>query len=188
MGSSYQLTPSSPDEPFLMNTHLSAVIISNAEPPDTRAMLPQADTFQHGFTYQAHPVATAAGNAVLDFAESQRLFQRVPNVAQALRSHLAASLESHPHVGEVRGLGLLLGIEFVKDRSTREPFPREQNIAEKIRQAALSENVLTYPSQGCVDGIRGDHVLLAPPFVLTPDESEIIARALGSAVARVFST
>src|ERR1700749_3341154 len=141
-------------------------------------------TFQQGFSYQAHPVATAAGNAVLDFAESQRLFPRVPTVAQALRSHLAASLESHPHVGEVRGLGLLLGIQFVKDRSPREPFPREQNIAEKIRQAALSENVLTYPSQGCVDGIRGDHVLLAPPFVLTPDESEIIARALGAALAQ----
>lgn len=144
--------------------------------------------FQHGFTYQAHPVATAAGNAVLDFIESQKLFERVPTVAQKLRSHLAAALESHPHVGEIRGLGLLLGIEFVKDKSTREPFPREQNIAEKIRQAALAENVLTYPSQGCVDGARGDHALLAPPFVLTSSESEIIARALGSTAARVFST
>jgi adenosylmethionine-8-amino-7-oxononanoate aminotransferase len=144
--------------------------------------------FQHGFTYQAHPVATAAGNAVLDFAESQKLFQRVPSIAQELRSRLAAALESHPNVGEIRGLGLLLGIEFVKNKSTREPFPREQNIAEKIRQAALAENVLTYPSQGCVDGNRGDHMLLAPPFVLTREESEIIARALRSAVARVFST
>ncbi len=143
--------------------------------------------FQHGFTYQAHPVATAAGNAVLDFIESQKLFERVPSTAQRLRSDLA-QLESHPNVGEVRGLGLLLGIEFVKNKSTREPFPREDNIAEKIRQAMLAENVLTYPSQGCVDGIRGDHVLLAPPFVLTPAESEIIARAFGAALARVFST
>ncbi|MBV8515501.1 MAG: aspartate aminotransferase family protein, partial [Acidobacteria bacterium] len=143
--------------------------------------------FQHGFTYQAHPVATAAGNAVLDFIESQRLFQRVPSVAQGLWSQLG-NLASHPHVGEVRGLGLLLGIEFVKNKSTHEPFPREENIAEKICQAALAENVLTYPSQGCVDGGRGDHVLLAPPFVLTTGESEIIARALGAALARVFST
>jgi adenosylmethionine-8-amino-7-oxononanoate aminotransferase len=143
--------------------------------------------FQHGFTYQAHPVATATGNAVLDFIESQKLFERVPSTAQRLRSDLA-QLESHPNVGEVRGLGLLLGIEFVKNKSTREPFPREDNIAEKIRQAMLAENVLTYPSQGCVDGIRGDHVLLAPPFVLTPAESEIIARAFGAALARVFST
>jgi adenosylmethionine-8-amino-7-oxononanoate aminotransferase len=143
--------------------------------------------FQHGFTYQAHPVATAAGNAVLDFAESHKLFERVSPVAQELRSRLAA-FESHPHVGEIRGLGLLLGIEFVKNKSTREPFLREENIAERIRQAALAENVLTYPSQGCVDGIRGDHVLLAPPFVLTTAESEIIARALEAASARVFST
>jgi len=144
--------------------------------------------FQHGFTYQSHPVATAAGNAVLDFVESQKLFARVPTAAQELRSHLASALDSHPHVGEIRGLGLLLGIEFVKDKSTREPFLREQNIAEKIRQTALAENVLIYPSQGCVDGVRGDHVLLAPPFVLTSSESEIIARALGAALARVFST
>jgi adenosylmethionine-8-amino-7-oxononanoate aminotransferase len=143
--------------------------------------------FQHGFTYQAHPVATAAGSAVLDFAESQKLFERVTPLAQELRSRLAP-LEAHPHVGEIRGLGLLLGIEFVKNKSTREPFPREENIAEKIRQAALAESVLTYPSQGCVDGMRGDHVLLAPPFVLTPAESEIIARALEAALARVFST
>jgi adenosylmethionine-8-amino-7-oxononanoate aminotransferase len=143
--------------------------------------------FQHGFTYQAHPVATAAGNAVHDFVESQRLFERVSPVAQELRSRLAA-LESHPHVGEIRGLGLLLGIEFVKNKSTREPFLCEENIAERIRQAALAENVLTYPSQGCVDGVRGDHMLLAPPFVLTTAESEIIARALGAALARVFST
>ena len=143
--------------------------------------------FQHGFTYQAHPVATAAGNAVLDFAEAQKLFERVTLVAQELRSRLAA-LESHPHVGEIRGLGLLVGIEFVKNKSTREPFPREENISEKVRQAALAESVLTYPSQGCVDGVRGDHVLLAPPFVLTSGESEIIARALGAALAQVFST
>jgi adenosylmethionine-8-amino-7-oxononanoate aminotransferase len=143
-------------------------------------------TFQHGFTYQAHPVATAAGNAVLDFIESQKLFERVSPVAQLLRSQLK-QVEVHPNVGEVRGLGLLLGIEVVKNKSTREPFPREENIAEKIRQAALAENVLTYPSQGCIDGIRGDHVLLAPPFVLTAAESEIIARALEAALARVFS-
>jgi adenosylmethionine-8-amino-7-oxononanoate aminotransferase len=143
--------------------------------------------FQHGFTYQAHPVATAAGNAVLDFVESEKLFERVAPVAQELRSRLSA-IEAHPHVGNIRGIGLLLGIEFVKNKSTREPFLREENIAEKIRQAALAENVLTYPSQGCIDGMRGDHVLLAPPFVLTPAESEIIARALEAALARVFST
>jgi adenosylmethionine-8-amino-7-oxononanoate aminotransferase len=142
-------------------------------------------SFQHGFTYQAHPVATAAGNAVLDYIESQKLFDRVEPSAGILRAELS-SLEAHPNVGEIRGLGLLLGIEFVRSKSTREPFPKEKNIAEQIRQAALEENVLTYPTQGCVDGINGDHILLAPPFIISPQECRLIATALHSALQKVF--
>lgn len=142
--------------------------------------------FQHGFTYQAHPVATAAGNAVLDHIESHALFDRVESAAKILRAQLAP-LESDPHVGEIRGRGLLLGIEFVKEKTTREPFPKAENIAERIRQAALQENVLTYPTQGCVDGLRGDHVLLAPPFIVSNEESAIIARSLTTALTRVFA-
>src|SRR5216684_2569426 len=141
--------------------------------------------FMHGFTYQAHPVSTAAGNAVLDYIESKKLFERVTPAGKNLRDALS-SLQSHPNVGDVRGLGLLLGVEFVKDKATREPFPREKNIAERIRQACLDESVLTYPTQGCVDGLRGDHILLAPPFTISPDESALIARALLSALAKVF--
>jgi adenosylmethionine-8-amino-7-oxononanoate aminotransferase len=144
-------------------------------------------TFVHGFTYQAHPVSTAAGNAVLDYLESQKLFDRVAPAGNHLREALSR-LQSHSNVGEVRGLGLLLGVEFVNRKTTREPFPREQNIAEKIREACLEENVLTYPTEGCVDGLRGDHVLLAPPFTISPEESALIARALQTAVAKVFST
>jgi len=141
--------------------------------------------FQHGFTYQAHPVATAAGNAVLDYIESYHLFDRVQPAAEMLRKELSV-LESHPHVAEIRGVGLLLGIEFVKNKSTREPFPKEQNVAERIRQAALAENVLVYPTQGCVDGINGDHLLLAPAFIISPDESAKLVRSLQSALQRVF--
>jgi adenosylmethionine-8-amino-7-oxononanoate aminotransferase len=86
----------------------------------------------------------------------------------------------------VRGLGLLQAVEFVKDKSSREPFPKESAIAEKIRQAALEKNVLTYPSQGTVDGSRGDHVLLAPPFIITPQECQLIADALQYALGKVF--
>ena len=141
--------------------------------------------FMHGFTYQSHPVSTAAGNAVFDYLETQKLFARVSPAADALRKSLSA-LQSHPNVGQVRGLGLLQGLEFVKDRSTREPFPKESAIAEKIRQAALEKNVLTYPSQGTVDGTRGDHVLLAPPFIITPQECQLIADALQYALSKVF--
>lgn len=141
--------------------------------------------FQHGFTYQAHPVATAAGNAVLDYMEQHNLFQTVPSAGEILRNELSP-LQSHPHVGEIRGLGLLHGIEFVKNKSTREPFPKSENIAERIRQAALDKNVLVYPTQGCVDGTNGDHILLAPPFIISPEESAQLARALQSAVQKVF--
>jgi adenosylmethionine-8-amino-7-oxononanoate aminotransferase len=142
--------------------------------------------FQHGFTYQAHPVATAAGNAVLDYLEQHGLFGRVEPAAVQLRAALAP-LEAHPHVGEIRGMGLLLGIEFVEDRATRAPFPKEAGIVEKIRQAALQQNVLTYPSQGCVDGQRGDHILLAPPFIVSSEECSQVAQALQFAVARTFA-
>jgi adenosylmethionine-8-amino-7-oxononanoate aminotransferase len=144
-------------------------------------------TFQHGFTYQAHPVATAAGNAVLDYIESHNLFDRVQPASDGLRKELSA-LESHPNIGEIRGLGLLLGIEFVKNKSTREPFPRENNIAERLRRAALDQNVLTYPTQGCVDGLNGDHILLAPPFSISREESTQMAHALHSALQTVFPT
>jgi len=141
--------------------------------------------FMHGFTYQAHPVSTAAGNAVFDYLESQKLFDRVIPAGKNLRDALT-SIQSHRHVGDVRGLGLLLGVEFVKDKATRESFPKSDNIAEKIRQACLEESVLTYPTQGCVDGLRGDHILLAPPFTISPEESALIPRALHAALARVF--
>jgi len=141
--------------------------------------------FMHGFTYQSHPVSTAAGNAVFDYLETHKLFDRVVPAGACMRKALS-SLESHPHVGQVRGLGLLQAVEFVKDKATREPFPKEAGIAEKIRQAALEKDVLTYPSQGTVDGTRGDHVLLAPPFIITPQECQLIADALQYALGKVF--
>jgi adenosylmethionine-8-amino-7-oxononanoate aminotransferase len=162
---------------------LGAVLVA---PHIVEAFEKGSAAFMHGFTYQAHPVATAAGNAVFDYLETHRLFEGVTPAGEILRKALEP-LESHPHVGQVRGLGLLQGVEFVKDKATREPFPREAGIAEKIRQAVLEKNVLLYPGQGCVDGLRGDHVLLAPPFIIQPEESGLIAGALQYALAKVFS-
>jgi adenosylmethionine-8-amino-7-oxononanoate aminotransferase len=161
---------------------LGAVLVSNRV---VAALDRGSGVFQHGFTYQAHPVSTAAGNAVLDYIEQHNLFARVSPAAESLRAALAP-LASHKNVGDIRGLGLLLGVELVKDKATREPFPKEENIAERIRQAALAEKVLTYPTQGCVDGSRGDHILLAPPFTISQQESALIANALHSALNKVF--
>jgi len=137
--------------------------------------------FEHGFTYSAHPVAATAGLAVLDYIEQQRLFERVAPAAKELFRALER-LKRSPIVGDIRGRGLLLGIEFVKDQATREPFPREANVAERVRQAAWDEGITTYPIQGCEDGRSGDHILLAPPFILSTGEIEEIARALEAAV------
>ncbi|GAC1634274.1 MAG: aspartate aminotransferase family protein [Candidatus Acidiferrum sp.] len=161
---------------------LGAVLISSRV---AEVFAKGSGAFQHGFTYQAHPVSTAAGNAVLDILEKQNLFARVEPVSKQLRE-LLAPLAAHPNVGDVRGLGLFLGVEFGKDKSTREPFPKEQNIAEKIRQAMLQKNVLSYPTQGCADGLQGDHILLAPPFIFAAQESKLIADALQFALEHVF--
>ena len=162
---------------------LGAVIVA---PRLVEAFEKGSATFMHGFTYQAHPVATAAGNAVFDYLDKHQLFGRVTPAGETLGKALAG-LEGHPHVGQVRGLGLLQGVEFVKDKAAREPFPKEAGIAEKIRQAALERNVLLYPGQGCVDGLRGDHVLLAPPFIIKSEECALIAESLRYALEKVFS-
>jgi adenosylmethionine-8-amino-7-oxononanoate aminotransferase len=163
---------------------LGAVIVG---PRVVDAFEQGSGTFQHGFTYQAHPVATAAGNAVLDALKKENLFVRVPKAGHELFAALEP-LRSHPHVGDVRGLGLLAGIEFVKDKTTGEPFARKQNIAGRMYQSAMKHGVLTYPSQGCVDGERGDHLLLAPPFIITRQECETIARGITAATNEVFSS
>jgi adenosylmethionine-8-amino-7-oxononanoate aminotransferase len=163
---------------------LGAVLVSEWV---AKAFAGGSGAFMHGFTYQAHPVSTAAGNAVLDYVETHKLFDRVTPAGIDLRKKLE-KVASHPNVSEVRGSGLLLGVEFVADKTTRTPFPKENNVAEKIRQAMLAESVLCYPTQGCVDGVRGDHILLAPPFIISPEESALVASALEASLVKVFVT
>jgi adenosylmethionine-8-amino-7-oxononanoate aminotransferase len=161
---------------------LGAVIVG---PRVVEAFVRGSGSFLHGFTYQAHPVGVAAGNAVLDVLEEKKLFGRVADTGRELMQALEP-LKSHRHVGDIRGLGLLAAIEFVNDKATREPFPRESNIAERMRQAAFQRGVLTYPGQGCVDGASGDHLLLAPPFIVNAEECRMVADAIAAAADEVF--
>lgn len=161
---------------------LGGVIVA---PRVVEAIESGSGAFQHGFTYQNHPVSMAAGNAVLDILQEQKLFTRVPAASRELFAALEP-LKQHRHVGDVRGLGLLAGIEFVKDKNARAQFPREENIAGKIFQAAIDQGVLTYPTQGWVDGVHGDHILLAPPFIITAEECNITARGIAVAMEKVF--
>lgn len=143
--------------------------------------------FLHGFTYHAHPVAAAAGNAVLDYIERERLFSRVETMGKELGAALG-SLKRFSVVGDVRGIGLLWTIEFVRDTNTREPFPVDAQIATRIAEDALESGVLTYPMQGCVDGQRGDHLLFAPPFTVTSAMIQTIVSALEHAIADLEKT
>ena len=163
---------------------LGAVLVSDRV---VRTLAQGSGAFEHGFTYSAHPVAMAAGLAVLDHLEQNHLFERVSPAGLELRQALEM-LKKFPIVGDVRGLGLLLGVEFAKNQPTREPFPPEAKIADRVFQAALEHGVTTYPIQGCADGQAGDHILLAPPFIVSSEEIREIARALEAAVARVAQT
>jgi adenosylmethionine-8-amino-7-oxononanoate aminotransferase len=160
---------------------LGAVLVA---PRVAEALVEGSGSFSHGFTYQAHPVAMAAGLAVLDVLEREKLFERVTAAGTTLRRALEPLADS-PVVGDIRGRGLLLGVEFVRDRETRATFPPELNAAEQVRQIAWEHGVAVYPIQGCADGVAGDHVLLAPPFILGDAEIAQIARALEAAAARL---
>jgi adenosylmethionine-8-amino-7-oxononanoate aminotransferase len=139
-------------------------------------------TFLHGFTYNSHPVAAAAGNAVLDVIEREKLFARVEPAGAELCAALEP-LKKFSVVGDIRGQGLLYGIEFIRDPQTREPFPADARIGARIQADALEAGVMTYPTQGCVDGQRGDHLLIAPPFTITSQMIQMIAHALEVAIA-----
>ena len=143
--------------------------------------------FLHGFTYSFHPVAAAAGNAVLDYIEREHLFERVESAGQGLRAALEA-LKRFSVVGDVRGMGLLCGIELVRDAATREPFPPDARIAPRLAEDIFELGAMTYPIQGCADGQRGDHILLAPPFTITSGMIQMLGSALEHAVAEFEKT
>ena len=122
--------------------------------------------FQHGHTYIGHPVATAAGLAVLRALLDRELVPRVREMGDRLDAALREALGEHPHVGDIRGRGLFRGVELVADRETRAPYDPARRIAAKLKAAAFEAGLICYPMSGTRDGRLGDHVLLAPPFII----------------------
>jgi adenosylmethionine-8-amino-7-oxononanoate aminotransferase len=142
--------------------------------------------FLHGFTYNAHPVSMAAGRAVLHRLQQQKLVQaansgREGTIAARLERSLSTLLELKT-VGEVRGVGLLRGVEFVSDKRSKKPFAPELNFAGRVTTAALKRGLLVYPIQGCVDGTSGDHLLIAPPAVITEEQIDWSVRQLKESI------
>ncbi len=137
--------------------------------------------FLHAQTFSHHPVACAAGLAAVRYLKQHKLVERCAQLGAVLHQRLA-SLKALPHVGDVRGRGLLAGIEFVEDQATRAPFPRTARFAETFTDAALEAGLTVWPNVGHADGVNGDLVLVAPPFIITEGEIDevvaLLARAL----------
>ena len=132
--------------------------------------------FEHGFTYSAHPVSCAAGLAVLNYVDKHDLLARVKALAPRLESGLE-QLYDCSIVGNVRGQGFLWGVEFVRDRAGKIPFSPELRFGQKLAAEAAALGLLVYPGSGSVDGVRGDHVIVAPPFTIEENElDELLAR------------
>jgi adenosylmethionine-8-amino-7-oxononanoate aminotransferase len=140
--------------------------------------------FAHGFTYAGNPLSAAVGLEVLDVLEEEGLIDRAARMGDLLKSRLEA-LRDYPLVGDVRGVGLLLGVELVAVRQTRAPFAPALGVAERVRRAALEEGLSIYPGTGPVDGLRGDHLLIAPPFIITEPQVHELADKLARALGRV---
>jgi adenosylmethionine-8-amino-7-oxononanoate aminotransferase len=138
--------------------------------------------FVHGFTYSHQPVAAAAALEVLRILEAESLVEASAEKGERLRELLDERLADHPNVGEIRGRGLLVGIELVADRATREPFPRAARLTEAVVRAARSDGLLVYSGTGLANGVDGDSILLGPPFVVTDDELSRIAAGLAAAL------
>jgi adenosylmethionine-8-amino-7-oxononanoate aminotransferase len=144
--------------------------------------------FQHGHTYMAHPTACAAALAVQETIVEEQLLGRVRMQGARLREALGERLGDHPHVGDIRGRGLLLGLELVAERATRQPFAPERRLHARIRAEAMARGLMCYPNAGTIDGIRGDHVLLAPPYIVTDAELELIVERLAAAIDAALAT
>lgn len=143
-------------------------------------------SFIHGFTYSSHPISLAAGRAVLKYILEHKLVEaadsgREGSIAHALKNNLE-QLRDLNSVGDVRGIGLLWAVEFVSNRSTKAPFPVHTNFSGQVAQAALERGLLVYPVQGCADGDCGDHVLIAPPAVISSDQVSWACEQLASAI------
>ena len=128
--------------------------------------------FQHGHTYMGHPVACAAGLAVLKAILNRNLLKSINKKSDQLFNNLKTQLAHNPYVGDIRGRGLFIGIEIVKDLETKKPFTPDLKIASSIKDAAFKAGLICYPMSGTRDGNWGDHILLAPPFIM--NESQII--------------
>jgi adenosylmethionine-8-amino-7-oxononanoate aminotransferase len=143
--------------------------------------------FQHGHTYMGHPVAAAAALAVQKVIQKEGLLGAVTVRGASLRRMLRAAFGQHPHVGDIRGRGLLIGLELVRDRASKAPFDPALKLHARIKDEAMARGLMVYPMGGTIDGRQGDHILLAPPFITTEAELAEITGRLADALRAVVA-
>ena len=143
--------------------------------------------FQHGHTYIGHPVAAAAALAVQQVIQRDRLLQQVQDRGNHLRRALSGRFGAEPYVGDIRGRGLFMGVELVRDRASKEPFDPTLKLHARVKTAAMRNGLLVYPMGGTIDGQRGDHVLLAPPFITTEAEIDQIVDRLATSIREAIA-
>jgi hypothetical protein len=142
--------------------------------------------FNHGGTFSHHAVGAAAGLATLKIMQEEELVLNSAMMGAYLGQRLRDTLQDHCHVGDIRGRGLLWGIEFVADRATKEPFPAEKHVAWKVCQAAFDLGLIVYYSQGCADGANGDLVMLGPPLIVNEEQVDEIVDRLNRAIGKIL--
>jgi adenosylmethionine-8-amino-7-oxononanoate aminotransferase len=156
----------------------------------TNVLSKGSGVFSHGQTYQGHPVACAAALAVNKILRQPDMMLRVRASGTRLEKALKDGLQDHPHVGDIRGKGLFWGLELVQDKSTKEPFDPKMGVAIGIHKLGMEEpySFSIYPGSGTMDGKKGDHVLLAPPYTSTDEEIDLIAAKTISCISDYFKT
>jgi hypothetical protein len=137
---------------------------------------------QHSHTYSGHPLACAASLAVQQVIRRDDLLANVRKQGAHLSRRLQERFGNHPFVGDVRGRGLFQGVEIVADRGTKEPFDPKRKLHAAIKREAMARGLMVYPMGGTMDGTRGDHVLLAPPFIIDSGAVDTIVERLGDAI------
>ena len=150
--------------------------------PIAEAIRSGSGAFQHGHTYLGHPVACAAALAVQTTIENQGLVAEVARKGAYLDGLLRQTFQEHPHVGDIRGRGLLIGIELVENRASKAPFAATRQMHARVKREAMARGLLVYPSGGTVDGVHGDHILVAPPYIVQESEMDTIAEVLRRAI------
>ncbi len=140
--------------------------------------------FQHGHTFMGHATAVAASLATLQAIKKEKLLENVVKRGKQIRAGLRDALGNHPNVGDIRGRGLFIGVEFVADRETKKPFDPALKTHNKVQQAAMDNGLLCYGMGGTIDGRRGDHVLIAPPYNLNESQQEEVVEKFSASATQ----